>query len=87
MSERHRKINDLLRDEVGAILLHELDLDFDALVTVTRVTVSEDLNNAKVLVSVLPDKFTSIVLAEIKKNVYAFQQLLNRLGNLYLVAA
>lgn len=75
---RKEKINDLLRDEVGQILLKELDLDSDALVTVTRAIVSEDGFHAKVYVSVLPADQGEEALEQIKERVYFFQQILNK---------
>lgn len=74
---RREKINDLLRDEVGKILLRELDLEVEALVTVTRAIVSEDLQHVKVYLSVFPSKFVGEVMEQIKKQIYFFQQILN----------
>lgn len=75
---RKEKFNDLIRDEVGQILLQELDPDSDALVTVTRAIVSEDSHHAKVYVSVLPADQGEETLDQIKKQVYFFQQILNK---------
>jgi len=75
---RQEKMSGLIRDEVGAILLKELDLSIDAMVTVTRAIVSEDLMHARVYVSVLPDQLGKVALDEITKNIYHFQQLLNK---------
>src|SRR3989338_5382486 len=74
---RKEKVNDLIRDEVGQILLKELDVDNDALVTVARAIVSEDGYHAKVYVSVLPDSFSEEAMEGIKEQVYFFQQILN----------
>jgi len=52
---RNEKVSALVRDEIGAILLHELDLTVDALVTVTRAVLSEDGAHVRVFVSVLPE--------------------------------
>lgn len=75
---RKEKINGLIRDEVGKILHCNLDLDFDALITVTRAVVSEDLNHVRVYVSVFPSKFAKESLEEINKSIYFFQQQLNK---------
>lgn len=75
---RKEKISDLIRDEVGQILHQELDLEVDALVTVTRAIVSEDLQHAKVYISVLPSQFAEEVMLAIQEQVYHFQQILNR---------
>lgn len=75
---RREKINDLIRDEVGKILHRDLDLDVDALVTVTKAVTSEDLNHVKVFVSVFPSQFAEEALKQINKNIYFFQQQLNK---------
>ena len=75
---RNEKVSALVRDEIGAILLHELDLTVDALVTVTRAVLSEDGAHVRVFVSVLPENLGEIVLKEITQNIYNYQQLLNK---------
>ncbi|MDO8494902.1 MAG: 30S ribosome-binding factor RbfA [bacterium] len=75
---RQEKISELLREEIGKILLRELDFDADAIVTVTRAIVSEDRNHAKIYVSVLPSQFAEEAMEAIKKQVYFLQQALNK---------
>ncbi len=75
---RKEKLNDLIRDEVGKILHRELDLDFDALVTVTRAVVSEDLTHVRMYISVFPSKFAEESLESINRKIYFFQQQLNK---------
>ncbi len=77
-SYRKEKINGLIRDEVGKILHRDLDLDVNALVTVTKAVVSDDLNHARVYVSVFPSEFGQKALENINKNIYFFQQNLNK---------
>ena len=78
MAYRKEKINNLIRDEVGKILHHNLDLDTDALVTVIRTVVSEDLNHVRIYISVFPSQFAEESLAQINKNIYFLQQILNK---------
>jgi len=47
-------------------------------VTVTRAVLSEDGAHVRVFVSVLPENLAEIVLKEITKNIYNYQQLLNK---------
>lgn len=75
---RKERIGDLLRDEMGQILHQELDLEIGTLATVTRVVVSEDLQHAKVYVSIFPSSLAEEVWKEIQKQVYYFQQILNK---------
>ena len=54
MTRRTERINDLLREEISALLRREVkDPRVGGLVTVTEVDVSPDLRQAKVYVSVL----------------------------------
>jgi len=78
MSHRQEKINELIREEVGKILHRELDLNFEALVTVTRAVTSEDQNHVRVYVSVFPPSVAQKALESINSNIYFFQQTLNK---------
>ena len=54
MSRRMGRVNDLLREELGLLLLHELkDPRVAALTTVTHVDTSPDLEHARVHVSIM----------------------------------
>lgn len=76
-SARLKKVNDLIRDEIGKIIRTELDFE-GLLVTVVRAGVSPTLENATIYVSVFPDKQAKRVLKELSKNVYDLQQVLNK---------
>ena len=78
MSHRQEKINELIREEVGKILHRELDLNFEALVTVTRAVTSEDQKHVRVYVSVFPSSVAQKALESINRNIYFFQQTLNK---------
>lgn len=78
MSERIKKLNDLLRDEVAKILLTELDKDDNVLVTVVGANVSPTLEHATIKISVFPQDKASGILKKIKKQIYAIQQVLNK---------
>ncbi|MCL0047526.1 30S ribosome-binding factor RbfA [Dehalococcoidia bacterium] len=56
MSRRVDRINGLLREEISKLLLREIkDPRLSGLLTITQVTTSPDLRNAKVYLSVLGD--------------------------------
>ncbi len=79
MSERIKKLNALLRDVVGEVLLGEFRPNDDrALITVTRAEVSPTLEHATVYISVLPDAAGPAVLVELKKQIYHLQQAINK---------
>lgn len=56
VTRRQHRINQLLRDEIGNLLRHETDdPGLATLISVTDVEVTQDLQKAKVYVSVLAD--------------------------------
>ncbi len=77
MSERIKKLNDLLRDEVGKILVKELEFN-DVLVTVVRADISPTLEHATIWISVFPDPKREKVLQKINQQIYRLQQILNK---------
>lgn len=77
MKRRILQINKLLQEEVGKIILREIDLP-DALVTITRVETSIDLACANIFVSVLPEKEIKQVIKILKEKVYFIQRKINR---------
>ena len=77
MSERIKKLNDLLRDEVGKILKKELEFN-DVLVTVARADISPTLEHATIWISVFPDPKREKVLQKINRQIYLLQQILNK---------
>ncbi len=74
---RIERINQLVREEVTKIIDRELEFPEGALVTITRVAVSIDALHANVYFSALgvPAKDA---LAELEKNIYHIQQMVNR---------
>ena len=78
MAYRKEKISHLIRDEVGKIVHENLDMDNDAVVTVMRAIVSDDLNHVRIYISVFPSQLAGEVLAQINKQIYFLQQILNK---------
>ena len=77
MSQRIQRVNQLLKKEVGEILLREVEFQ-DALVTITRVDASANLQQAKLFISVMPEEKTSEVLKLLQREIYNIQQKLNK---------
>jgi ribosome-binding factor A len=75
---RIKKLNSLLRKEVGKIFQKDLDFDKGALVTITKAEVSPDVTHAKMSISVLPDSFEKKVMRYLQENIFEIQQLLNK---------
>lgn len=77
MTKRIEKVSSLLQKEIGSALLA---LDLPALVTVSRVETSPDLQLAKAWITVFPSDKPTIqqVLGLIRQSVYQIQGALNR---------
>jgi ribosome-binding factor A len=78
MAYRLLRLNELIKEELGEILLREMEFPEGCLVTITRVETAENLSVARVLVSVFPERFFPPVLKQLMSRVYFLQQKLNR---------
>lgn len=77
-SQRVKKVNELIKKELGKIILKELDFPQGVLVTLTKVDTSKDLARARVFVSVMPVVETSRALQTLTREIYCLQQKLNQ---------
>lgn len=77
-SERIKKINELIKRELGKIILKEIGFQKNILVTLTLVQTSKDLRDCKVFVSVIPEKETENVFKILKKEIYHLQKILDQ---------
>ena len=78
MNPRIPKVNQLLQEELGAILLRELELPEGVLVTVTRVEASGNLQEARVYISVMPEARNEEVMLGLRREIFGIQQALNK---------
>ena len=78
MSKRIEQINELIRKELGKIILREIDFPQGIMVTITRVETSVDLGQSKVYVSVLPEEKLKMAFGILNQNIYDIQQGLNK---------
>ncbi len=69
MTQRLRRVNDLLRDELSELIRLELkDPRLDALITITEVETSADLRHARVFVSIFgTDEERGLAMAGLAK--------------------
>ncbi len=82
MSKREERLNEILRDEIGKLFLRELDFPKNILITVAKVRISADFSSAKAYISVMPEKFSEIVLGVIKKKTSYLQGMINKIVNI-----
>ena len=78
MSDRILRVNQLLKREISQLLLKEVDLPQNVLATVTRVETAVNLSEAKIYVSVIPEKEIKRVLYVLERKIYHLQQKLNK---------
>ncbi|MDO8474167.1 MAG: 30S ribosome-binding factor RbfA [bacterium] len=78
MNPRIPKVNQLLQEELGEILLRELDLPDGVLVTITRVDASGNLQEARVYISVMPEARSEEVMLGLERDIFSIQQALNK---------
>lgn len=78
MSNRIQRVESLIQEELGKILLRNVEFSAGVLVTITRVEASVDLANARVYIGVLPQTESKKILGILNKIVYALQKTLNK---------
>ncbi len=81
-TKRQKQINELLRRQFSMVLLDEGSYIFDrAMVTITRVVVSPDLQSAKVYVSIYNTENKMEVMAALDENTHRLRfALANKVG-------
>lgn len=78
MSERIAKLNSLVQQEVATILSRDVEFPRSFFVTVSRAEVSDDAENAKVWISVMPATHEEAALKIIKGKIGDIQDILNK---------
>ena len=78
MTQRILKINKLIKQELGKIILTDVDFSKNIILTITKVNTSADLRYADVFISVLPDEMDIEIEKKLKESIYFIQGKLNR---------
>ncbi len=78
MSKRSERLNELIKREISKIFLRDVEFPIDALVTVTRAEVSDDLRDANVWISVLPESKLKAVNKILYHQIFHIQQKINK---------
>lgn len=79
MTQRIKRINQLLKQELGKIVLREGNFPKEIFITITRVETLANLREAKVWISVLPEADAEKIVKILTKRIYFFQQKLNKI--------
>lgn len=82
MARRIERVNELLKEEIGNIILKEFEFSSDILVTITSVDCAPNLIQAKVWVSVMPESKAKDIIKVLKRRIFDIQQMINRRLNM-----
>jgi len=78
MSDRIPKLNKLIKQHLGEIMIRTLSLKPGIFLTISKVDTTSDLRYARISVSVFPEKETDYAMKTLKKEAYSLQGELNR---------
>jgi ribosome-binding factor A len=78
MNDRIVKINKLIKEHLGEILLRELSLKPGVFLTIAKVDTTADLRYAQVSISVFPYKEANYALTALSNEIYSLQGALNK---------
>ncbi len=79
MSHRIEQLNSLVQQRVAEILVREFEWPVGVIVTVSRASVADDAESAKVWLSVLPLDQGSVALAMVEGRIMDIQRMLNKI--------
>ena len=82
MNHRELRMESLITEELGQLLVRDLDLEIGVLATISYVDVSSDLSRAEVGISVIPSDRSDEVMKVLVKEQGEFQHKLNRKLNI-----
>ena len=77
-TQRILKVNKLIKQELGKIILTDVDFPKNAMITITKVKTSTDLRYADVFISVLPADKDIEIEKILKEDIYFVQGKLNK---------
>jgi len=78
MSHRIIQVSELIKKELGYLMITNIEYPKNTICTITDVTISKDLRHAKVWLSVLPTQYSQKILAILNKKAGILQSLLNK---------
>ena len=81
MTNRLKQVNELIKEELGKIILQEVEFPKENLVTISRTDTTPNLSESHVYVSVI-GKDQDQVLSLLRRKIYDIQHILNRRLNM-----
>lgn len=78
MPYRAEKVNNLIKKILAGLIAKDFCQSREVIISLTRVAVTGNLQQAKVFISVLPDEKRAAVVASLNREVIFFQKALNK---------
>lgn len=78
VKNRILQINELIKRELGGIILKEIEFPTGTLFTITRVETSSNLIQSKIYISVIPENQFLKVFQILNKRIFFIQQGMNK---------
>jgi len=75
---RALQVNELIKRELGSIILKKIEFPKGVLFTITRVETSSNLVHSKIYISVIPEDQTPKVIQILNQKIFIIQQDINR---------
>ena len=78
MSKRIEQVNELIKRELGEIILREANLPKNTLVTIIEAKAAPNFQSARIQISVIPASRADEIIQTLNKQIYSIQQNLNK---------
>ena len=78
MPKRVEQINELIKRELGQIILREFVSPENTLITIIDVETAANFQSAKIQISVIPEAHSDAVMKDLNQQIYSIQQTLNK---------
>ena len=78
MAHKIERINELIRQELGKIILEEEEMEPGILATIMAVDCSQDLRHSNITLSVFPSEKGPTILKRLDSHIFNLQQKLNK---------
>lgn len=85
MNKRCKQVSSELQHQLSQLLVKNIELPIDCLVTITKVEINADLKIAKVYITVLPENKNQIILTQLKKSTNLIQKELRPKTRFYTI--
>jgi ribosome-binding factor A len=75
--DRILSLNELIKRQIGEIILRQIDFPPGIFMTITRVETSSNLIQAKVYISVIPEEKEGKIIKILNRQIFEIQKIIN----------